>query len=137
MSDTFPAMEAMRSVQPIAAGDGPTVYTALWLASIDSEGLLRVKYRDRRARDSGGNTLPNLRLGDYVLVDRVPRQGKHSKSMSTSTGPWRVANDGKEPVYAMQYWSQANWANARRRGCGFKPMTSTISQSTLSRCSSN
>ena len=31
-SDAFPAMEATRSVQEVAAGDRPTVYTTLWLA---------------------------------------------------------------------------------------------------------
>ena len=33
----------------------------------------------------------------------VSRQGKHRKLMSTWTGPWRVAIDDKEHVYAVQY----------------------------------
>ena len=42
-------------------------------------------------------------VGDYVLVARVSRQGKYRKLMSTWTGPWRVANDDKEYVYAVQH----------------------------------
>ena len=42
-------------------------------------------------------------VGDYVLVARVSRQGKHRKLMSTWTGPWRVANGDKERVYAVQH----------------------------------
>ena len=47
-----------------------------------------------------GKTLPHFTVGDYVLVARVSRQDKHRKLMSTWTGPWRVANDDKEHVYA-------------------------------------
>ena len=42
-------------------------------------------------------------VGDYVLVARVSNQGKHHKLMSTWTGPWRVTNDDKEHVYAVQH----------------------------------
>ena len=49
-----------------------------------------------------GKTLPHVTVGDDVLVARVSRQGKHPKLMSTWTGPWRVANDDKEHVYAAQ-----------------------------------
>ena len=41
-------------------------------------------------------------VGDYVLVARVSRQGKHRKLMSTWTGPWRVANVDKEHMYTVQ-----------------------------------
>ena len=47
--------------------------------------------------------LPRFTVGDYVLVARLSRQGKHRKLMSTRTGLWRVANDDKEHVYAMQH----------------------------------
>ena len=50
-----------------------------------------------------GNTLPHFTVGDYVMVARVSRQGKHRKQMITWTGPWRVANDDKEHVYAVQH----------------------------------
>ena len=50
-----------------------------------------------------GKTLPHFSVGDYVLVARVSRQGKRRKLKSTLTGPWRVANDDKEHVYAVQH----------------------------------
>ena len=33
----------------------------------------------------------------------MSRQGKHRKQMNTWIGPWRVANDDKEHVYAVQH----------------------------------
>ena len=33
----------------------------------------------------------------------MPKQDKHRKLMSTWTGPWRVANDDKKHVYAVQH----------------------------------
>ena len=33
----------------------------------------------------------------------MSRQGKHRKLLSTRTGPWRIANDDKEHVYAVQH----------------------------------
>ena len=59
--------------------------------------------RHHRARGCRGKTLPHFTVGDYVLVAEVSRQGKHRKPMSTWTGPWRVANDDKEHVHAVQY----------------------------------
>ena len=50
-----------------------------------------------------GMTLPHFTIGDDVLVARVSRQGKRRKIMSPWTGPWRVANDEKEHVYALQH----------------------------------
>ena len=50
-----------------------------------------------------GKTLPHFTVGDYFLVARESRQGKHRKLMSTWTGPWRVANDDKENVDAVQH----------------------------------
>ena len=50
-----------------------------------------------------GKTLPSFTVGDYVLLARVSRQGKHRRLMSTWTGPWRVANDDKEHVRALQH----------------------------------
>ena len=47
--------------------------------------------------------LPHFTVGDYVLVARVSRQGKHRKLKSTWTGPWRVANADKEQMYAVQH----------------------------------
>ena len=54
-----------------------------------------------------GKTLPNFTVGDYVLVARVSRQGQHRKLITTWTGPWRVANDDKAHVYAMQHLATA------------------------------
>ena len=48
-----------------------------------------------------GKALPHFTVGAYVMVVRVSRQGKLRKLMSTWTGPWRVANDDKEHVYAV------------------------------------
>ena len=45
-----------------------------------------------------GKTLSHFRVGDYVLVAPVSRQGKPRKLMSTWTGMWGVANDDKEHV---------------------------------------
>ena len=69
-------------------------------------GVLQRVDADRhhhRARNSRGKTLPHFTGGDYALVARVSRQGKLRKRMSTWTGPWRVANDDKELVYAVQH----------------------------------
>ena len=49
-----------------------------------------------------GKTLPHFTVGDYNLVGGVSRQGKRRKLMSTWTELWRVANDDKEHVYAVQ-----------------------------------
>ena len=46
--------------------------------------------------------LPLFTVGDYVLVARVSREGKHRKLMSTWTEPWRAANDDNEHVDAVQ-----------------------------------
>ena len=64
---------------------------------------LNADRRHRRARGSRGKTPPHFTVGDYVLVARVSGQGKHRKLMSTWTGPWRVAKDDKEHVYAAQH----------------------------------
>ena len=47
--------------------------------------------------------LPHFTVGNYVLVARVSRQGKHRKLITTWIGPWRVADDDKEHVYAAQH----------------------------------
>ena len=67
-------------------------------------GVLQDVDADRlhhRARGSRGKTLPRFTVGDNVLVTRVSKQGKHRTLMSTWTGPWRVANDDREHVYAV------------------------------------
>ena len=61
-----------------------------------------VDRRHHRARGSRGKTLPHFTVGDYFLVVRVSRRGKHRKLRSTWTGPWPVANDDKEHVYVVQ-----------------------------------
>ena len=43
-SDKFPTKEVMRGTQATAAGDGPTLDTALGVASQDSKGMHRVEY---------------------------------------------------------------------------------------------
>ena len=50
-----------------------------------------------------GKTLPYFTVGGYVLVARVSRQGKHRKLTSAWIGPWRVANNDKDHVYAVQH----------------------------------
>ena len=50
-----------------------------------------------------GKTLPHFTVRDYVLVARVSKQVKHRKLTSTWTGPWRVANEDKEHVYALKH----------------------------------
>ena len=47
-SDKFPTKEFVRGMQAPAAGDGPTLDTALGVASLDSEGLCRVEYHGHR-----------------------------------------------------------------------------------------
>ena len=47
-NDKFPTKEVVRGVQAAAAGDGPTLDTALGVASIESEGLYRVEYHGHR-----------------------------------------------------------------------------------------
>ena len=47
-SDKFPTKEVVRGVQAAAAGDGPTLDTALGVASLESEGLYRVEYHGHR-----------------------------------------------------------------------------------------
>ena len=59
--------------------------------------------RHHRARGSRGKMLPRFTVGDYVLVARVSKRGKHRKLTNTWTGPWSVAIDDKEHVYAMQH----------------------------------
>ena len=46
-SNKFPTKKDVRGVQA-AAGDGPTLDTALGVASLDSEGLYRVEYHGHR-----------------------------------------------------------------------------------------
>ena len=85
--------------------------------------------RHHRARGSRGKTLPHFTVGDYVL-------GKHRKLMSTWTGPWRVAIDDKEHVYAVPHLVTAEPVTSTWRGCGLTPMTSSKSASS-SRFSNN
>ena len=47
-SDKFPTKVVVRGVQAAAAGDGPTLDTALGVASLDSERLCRVEYHGHR-----------------------------------------------------------------------------------------
>ena len=47
-SDNILTKEDVRGVQAAAAGDGPTLDTALGVATLDSEGLCRVEYHGHR-----------------------------------------------------------------------------------------
>ena len=47
-SDKFPTKEVVRGVQAAAAEGGPTLDTALGVASLDSEGLYRVEHHSHR-----------------------------------------------------------------------------------------
>jgi len=84
-----------------------------------------------------GKTLPHFTVGDYVLVARVSRQGKHRKLMSTWTGPWRVANDDKEHVYAVQHLVTAELRDVHVARMRFTPMTSSRSPASSARFSNN
>ena len=140
-SDKFPTKEVVGSVLAAAAEDGPTLDTALEVASLDSKGLYRMQHHgqcviwvpggadflknrrlvcvyqeggghrgvdatmarlERRCVWDRGKTLPQFTVVDYVLVAWVFRQGKCRKLLSPWTGAWRVANDDKEHVYAVQ-----------------------------------
>ena len=59
-----------------------------------------------------GKTLPHFTAGDYVLVARESRQGKHRKLMSTWTGPWRVPTTTKSTWTQCSTWSQPNCATS-------------------------
>ena len=50
-----------------------------------------------------GKTLPHFTVVDYVLLAPVSRQGKHRKLVSTWTGAWRVVDDDKVHVNAVQH----------------------------------
>ena len=52
-SDKFPTKEVVRGVQATAAEDGPTLDTALGVASLDSEGSYRVEHRGHRGSRPG------------------------------------------------------------------------------------
>ena len=91
--------------------------------------------RHHRARGSRGKTLPHFTLGDYDLVARVSRQGKHRKLMNTWTGPWRVTNDDKEHVYAVQHLVTAELPDVHVARMRFTPMTSSRSSASSSRFS--
>ena len=70
-------------------------------------GVLQLVDADRRhhqARGSRDKTLPYFTVGDYVLVARVSKQGKHRKLMSNWTGPWRIANDDKSTCKRYSTW---------------------------------
>ena len=47
-SDKFPTKEVVHCVQAAAAEGGPTLDTALGVASLDSEGLYRVEHHGHR-----------------------------------------------------------------------------------------
>ena len=84
-----------------------------------------------------GKTLPQFMVGYYVLVARVSTQGKHRKLMSTWTGPWRVANDDKEHVYAVQHLLTAELRDVTVARMRFTPMTSSRSSASSARFSNN
>ena len=81
-----------------------------------------------------GKTLPHFTAGDYVLVARVSTQGKHRKLMNTWTGPWRVANDDKEDVCAVQNLVTAELRDVHVARMRFTPMTSSRSPASSARC---
>ena len=89
---------------------GKTRLRQLVVSLVDTQekfraGVLQRVDADRRhhpARGSRAKTLPHFTVGNYVLVARVSRQGKHRKPMSTWTQQWCVANDNKEHLYAVR-----------------------------------
>ena len=84
-----------------------------------------------------GKTLPHFTVGDYVLVARVSTQGKHRKLMSTWTGPWRVAKDDKEHVYALQHLVTVELRDVHVARMRFTPVTSSRSPASSARFSNN
>ena len=84
-----------------------------------------------------GKTLPHFTVGEYHLVAGVSRQGKRRKLMSTWTGPWRVANDDKEHVYAVQHLVTAELRDFNVARMRFTPMTSSRSPTSSARFSIN
>ena len=61
-----------------------------------------VQRQQTRTLSSRGE-LPHFTVGDYVLVARVRKEGKHAKLMATWTGQWQVASDDREHVYVVQH----------------------------------
>ena len=77
-------------------------------------------YRQHRARGSCLKTLPYFTVGNFVLVSRVSKQGKHRTLVSTWTGPRRVTTDDKAHVYAVQHLATGELRDvhvARMRFC--------------------
>ena len=93
--------------------------------------------RHHRARGSRGKTLPRFTVGDYALVARVSTQGKHRKRMRTSTGSWRVANDDKDHVYAVQHLVTTELRDVHEARLRFTPMTSSRSPASSTSSSNN
>ena len=83
--------------------------------------------RDRHCVWDRGKTLQHFTVGDFVLVARVCRQGKHRELMSTWTGPWRVVKDDKEHVFAVQHLVTAELRDVHVTRMRFTPMTSSRS----------
>ena len=76
--------------------------------------------RDQHCVYNRGKTLQHFTVGDYVLVARESRQGKHRKLMSTWTGPWRVANNNKARVRSAALGHTPNCETSTWRACGLR-----------------
>ena len=89
------------------------------------------------ARSSRGKTLPQFTVGDYVLVARVSRQGKHRKLMALGPGCGVLLTTTTSTCTQCSTWSQPNCATFTSRGCGFTPMTSSRLPASSARFSNN
>ncbi|CAM9762043.1 unnamed protein product, partial [Hapterophycus canaliculatus] len=68
----------------------------------DVRAAVAVSRDNKRNQAHGQAVLPKFAVGDFVLYDRVRRQGVTPKLMSTWTGPWRVVAAYHDDVYSVQ-----------------------------------
>ena len=67
--------------------------------AVERRGTHRERERRRRSRGE----LPNFTVGDFVLVARVRKEGRHAKLMSQWTRPRKVVSDYREHVYTVEH----------------------------------
>ena len=110
-----------RTAFSVFAGDGPDGWcvkeeefspevmqksVAGWMAVQEElwrEVLERVPAaRDRKRVAASTGSMPNFKVGDYVLVARIRKLGSAPKLVTTWTGPWRVVSGGFPHVYTVQ-----------------------------------
>ena len=71
---------------------------------LQRETVERSESERQRARQAiSRGDLPHFTVGDYVLVARARKGGRHAKLMNTWTRPWKVVSDDREHVYTVEY----------------------------------